>query len=40
MTWEQIYSARRGGEPEKGIQVTTLEEVEEINRNWREYLGV
>ena len=40
MTFDQIASAWTGGKREKGIPVRSPEEIQEVTRNWRKYLGV
>jgi len=40
MTFDQIESAWTGGKRRKGIPVRSNEEMQEISRNWRRYLGI
>jgi hypothetical protein len=40
MSFEQINSAIREGKKPAGIPIESHEEAHEINRNWRQYVGI
>jgi hypothetical protein len=40
MSFEQIESAWRGGKPDTGFPVRSLDDVQNIRRNWRKYVGI
>lgn len=40
MSFEQIDSAMRGGKRPKGIPIESIEQAQDIARNWRRYWGL
>ncbi len=40
MSWDQIVSARTGGKKQLGIPISKDEDVAEVAKNWRKYVGI
>lgn len=40
MSWDQINSACRAGKRNDGIEINSIEDAIEIQKNWRAYAGL
>jgi hypothetical protein len=40
MSFEQINSAITRGEKSQGIPIESISDMDDINRNWRTYVGI